>query len=184
MRESTFFLLHTYCIIKACPHLLRKAVHSSLHHTGNTVTTRTARVSSLHIQAFGHETGNRQQSKVPLLYKNTDGLRHDIHKNHCSRKQPLHIRPPEWFLTIKLQRTVQVDSCTSQSIVGTFHITFVEQNTFCPIQRIHIQAADETDIFCHNFISMTIATCAWVMADILFLRPNSFFKGNSRSTLQ
>ena len=74
---------------KACPHLLRKAVHSSLHHTGNTVTSRTARVSSLHIQAFGHETGNRQQSKVPLLYKNTDGLRHDIHKNHCSRKQPL-----------------------------------------------------------------------------------------------
>ena len=68
-----------------------------------------------------------------------------------------HITSPKRFLTIKMKCTIQINPCSGQRIIRTFHVAFIKKYPLGTIQRIHVQAADEMYIIRHNLVAMTIS---------------------------
>jgi hypothetical protein len=67
------------------------------------------------------------------------------------------MRGIERFLSVEMYRATKEYAIASKSIVGTLHVTMVEEYAFGAIERIHVETTDEAHVSCHHPVATAIS---------------------------
>ena len=62
----------------------------------------------------------------------------------------------EWLLSVKFKVTMQIDPIARKGIVGTLHVTMVEEDAARTVERVHVEPADEPDVTGHHPVAMAV----------------------------